>query len=180
MRSKVHGGINIYSNLRSDFELFYFYSMWNSMRNRCYNIKAPQYKWYSNVYVQFSWKWFHRFYNDRVNFPNYFLAKKDNFKGWSLDKDIRVPGSREYNINTVSLVKISDNIKDRNFRCSKGSFGANRKAIIGVDISTGKIYEYDSVIQSENDGFNHGCVSAACRNVYYGTDIYKNIRWRYK
>lgn len=56
------------------------------------------------------------------------------------------------------------------------------KNVVAIDEDGNVAYEFASTREAECNGFNHGAVSACCRNCYLreGNNIYKNFRWYYK
>ena len=64
------------------------HNTWTSMLSRCYNKNDRCYKYYGerNVYVSTRLLTFSNFFEDAQNLPNWTL-KKNNWKGFSLDKD---------------------------------------------------------------------------------------------
>ncbi|WP_182006231.1 thymidylate synthase [Priestia aryabhattai] len=70
-------------------ELDKLYRKWYYMLKRCYDKNDRQYHMYGDkgVFVDERWHCFENYLRDIRYIPQFFLAKEDNFKGWSIDKD---------------------------------------------------------------------------------------------
>jgi len=66
----------------------HFYSIWQSMLERCYNPSHPAYENYGGdgIFVCNRWLNFTNFFNDLKRLPNWHL-KKNDWDGYQLDKD---------------------------------------------------------------------------------------------
>lgn len=108
-----HGCIGDLSNVRnlSKKQLCKLKQVWINMLSRCYNPNAKDYKNYGakGVFVSNDWQCFEFFIRDIKELPQYFLAKKDDFKGWNLDKDYF--SSNCYSKLTCVFLKKSENIQ---------------------------------------------------------------------
>lgn len=80
------------------------YKLWFWMMRRCYGPK--QHKCYDDVTVCPEWWCFNNFAEDVIKFPNYVEWLMG---GYDLDKDLRVPGAKQYSPSTCSFVKASKN-----------------------------------------------------------------------
>ena len=80
---------------------------WENMFRRCYSSKYEHKSAYENVFVHQEWHSFENFLNTIIYVPQYFLAKRDDFKNWELDKDYY--GSNGYSKDTCVFLKSSDN-----------------------------------------------------------------------
>lgn len=82
------GNIDNIKNI-SKIQLANLKQIWTNMLYRCYNPEDKDYNNYGakGIFVDNNWQCFEFFVKDLKLVPQYFLAKKDNFKGWNLDKD---------------------------------------------------------------------------------------------
>ena len=82
---------------------------WSSMILRCYKDKSKSYLRYGGkgVFVDERWHSFENYLRDVRMLPQYFLAKKDNFVGWEIDKDYYK--SNCYSFETCVWLSSSDN-----------------------------------------------------------------------
>ena len=93
------------------------YDTWYDMLKRCYgkrsSLKSPSYK---DCTVAREWLSLSNFVKDIPYLENYeeWLASK--YKGWALDKDIKVPGNKEYSKDTTSFVSQQNNNLEMNDR----------------------------------------------------------------
>lgn len=78
------------------------YTTWRGMLRRCYDINSVNYALYKGVTVHESW---HNF----QNFAAWFYSQKYAGKGFALDKDLLVFGSKEYSPQTCSMVPVAVN-----------------------------------------------------------------------
>lgn len=93
------------------------YDTWYDMIKRCYSDKyhkkEPTYK---DCYVCERWRYLSNFVEDIVSIPGYKEWSTSFNNHMSLDKDIIVPGNREYAPDKVCFVSIQENNKERNNR----------------------------------------------------------------
>ena len=80
---------------------------WENMFRRCYSSKYESRKLYKDVFVHQEWHSFENFLKTIVYVPQYFSAKRDDFRGWDLDKDYF--SSNGYSKDTCVFLKGSDN-----------------------------------------------------------------------
>ena len=78
------------------------YTKWRSMIKRCYNKKSGSY--FGKASVDDRWRVFDVFLKDLKYIPNYFLAKRDDFKGWELDKDYYSDEVKIYSKHTCTFL----------------------------------------------------------------------------
>lgn len=135
--------------------------------------------WRYNIYEMWKGMWRrvseHRNYKDcsicdrYTRLSNYFtdIPKLDNFeifkenpKGWSIDKDIKIPGNREYKFEALSLVTRSDNSKERQTR---NPFTPNRPKTPVIGISNDSILIFKAIRYAEVLGFSAGTISNCCK-----------------
>lgn len=101
--------------------------------------------------------------------------------------------------NRLSNLSLTSHIENcnygtRNERCAAKHIGfkhteeAKRKMInnplrskqvVAVDNEGNVVYKFLSIQEAGRQGFNSGCVSQCCNNCYYGSNIYKGLRWYY-
>ena len=78
------------------------YIKWKSMIKRCYNGKVNNY--FEKSKVSKRWLCFDNFIKDLKYIPNYFLAKRDDFNGWELDKDYYSDDIKIYSKHTCTFL----------------------------------------------------------------------------
>lgn len=90
------------------------YRKWYYMLKRCYDKKDPQYHLYGGkgVFVDERWYSFENYLRDIRWIPQFFLAKEDDFKGWSIDKDYYC--ANYYGIDSAVWLKDGENLIIRN------------------------------------------------------------------
>ena len=66
-----------------------FYRRWYYMLKRCYNSNDIHFKHYGGkgIFVDSSWLSFTQYVKDLTSLPQYFLAQRDDFINWDIDKD---------------------------------------------------------------------------------------------
>ena len=79
---------------------------WTQMFERCYSKNKKLSKW-SPEMIDERWNSFEFFVEDCFYIPQFFTAKRDNFKNWVLDKDYY--SSNFYSKNTCVFINMSDN-----------------------------------------------------------------------
>ena len=122
-RPSVYGVGFIGSDIRipsreSGSEVRRAYDVWANMLKRCYG-DYDDYS-YDGVVVDKRWHSFTNFLNSLPKIPGYELWVERPFE-YQLDKDIRVPGSKVYSLDTCSFVTIAENMAD----CLKRRWGKN-------------------------------------------------------
>lgn len=136
------------------------YEVWHQMLNRCYNSKSN--KSYNGCTVYEPWKTLSIFINDMKSIPGYKDWRKNPGK-WSLDKDILVPGNREYVPGKVQFVDCRVNSREavQRTRTYKSAQEACKKAVRGIDPS-GVEHIYSSTQEAADDnGWSRECVKNA-------------------
>lgn len=110
------------------------YHLWRHMLMRVYDqkelAKNPHYK---DCSVHIDWHSYQQFVKDIELLPNYYQWK--NNPGWELDKDILIPGNRNYSKKTCIFVTKADNIKECSYRRSKNTSMLNtlrNNVMVGV------------------------------------------------
>ena len=96
---------DFYNSTFSKKDIRNIHKIWTRMFKRCYNKNYDEY--YHNKFVHQDWHSFKIFLNDIRFIPQFFLAKEDNFIGWSLDKDYY--GSNCYSKDTCVFLTIQEN-----------------------------------------------------------------------
>ena len=86
-------------------EIRNLHNIWTKMFRRCYSTNYNEY--YNDIFVHQDWHSFKQFLCDIRYIPQYFLAKEQNFNGWSLDKDYY--GSNCYSKDTCVFLTIQEN-----------------------------------------------------------------------
>lgn len=103
-----YGIYNHHNFTESDFSVIL--SMWRNIGDRITG-KGSNNRKYSLNNIDKRWLCFANFLEDIPYIPQFFLAKRDGFKGWVLDKDYY--GSSFYSKNTCVFIKNKDNLKYR-------------------------------------------------------------------
>lgn len=87
--------------------------------------------------------------------------------------------------NTSLMAKSIKNIKDWNVKPESKEWRKKlhemaKIPVIGVDITTGKVYKYSCANDAEKDGFHQSAIAQCLRMNYpnkLGKNIYKGVRW---
>jgi hypothetical protein len=116
------GYLDKYDDLKfSKKEIKILHNIWTKMFKRCYSLNYKEY--YNNIFIHQDWHSFRQFLIDIKYIPQYFLAKENNFIGWSLDKDyygsncyskdtcvfLTTQENQIYKRNQINTIKITDN-----------------------------------------------------------------------
>lgn len=90
------------------------YRRWFYMLKRCYDSSDVNYPNYGqkNIFVEKSWFSFTQYVKDIKKIPQYFVAKRDNFFDWDLDKDYF--SSNCYSKHTCAWLMSGENLVYRN------------------------------------------------------------------
>ena len=54
------------------------------------------------------------------------------------------------------------------------------KKVRAVNVETGEVLTFNSVMEAGRKGYSGGRVSEACRGVYYGGNLYRGYKWSYE
>ena len=80
-----------------------------------------------------------------------------------------------------SIKNIRDwNAKPESKEWCKKLHEMNKIPVKGIDLSTGKVYEYTCANEAKIDGFSQSAIAHCIKGEYhtkYGNNIYKNIKW---
>ena len=122
------------------------YHTGHDMLNRCYNKKRlERYPTYIGCSVCERWLTLSNFAEDIKSLPNYDLWVQgiNNV----LDKDIRVPGNKEYSPKTCMFVTLTDSVKDvhRNHpgrMCSKEANMKKSRPVRAINLKTKEVKEF--------------------------------------
>lgn len=90
------------------------YRRWYYMLRRCYEPSHSEYKNYGakGVFVEERWHSFENYLRDVRWIPQYFIAKQDDFLGWSIDKDYYA--ANYYGKDSAVWIKDGENLSYRN------------------------------------------------------------------
>lgn len=100
----------------------YLYDRWRDMLRRCYDKSSKMYYSYGEcgVVVCDEWKYFPNYVRDVEEMENHDLLKIKH-GGWQIDKDIIKSGNKVYCKEYCSIIRIEDNIRERNARAGNPS-----------------------------------------------------------
>lgn len=145
------------------------YDMWKDMWRRVYTHKN-----YFGCLIQEDYKYLSNFIRDLQlldNFDNF----KQNPRGWSIDKDIKIKGNRDYYFNSISLVTRKDNSKDVGERnLEKYGSLSNLKRIPVMGFNDNKVLLFRYIRESSFYGFDP---STICKCLKYSRKFYKGYKW---
>lgn len=79
---------------------------WTQMFERCFSDNKKLSNWNPEM-IDERWHSFENFVEDCIKIPQFFTAKRDNFKGWILDKDYY--GANFYSKDTCVFIAYKDN-----------------------------------------------------------------------
>ena len=150
------------------------YDMWRCMWGRVYtnvywfgSLIHPSFKYLSN-YV--AWV------ESQPNFDD-FCSTCDKIR-WSIDKDAKYPGNKNYYPEYMTLITQSENCQERNNR--KGS-AKPKQAVLGIPLDdVKKIFLTSSMQDVSNYGFNQGAVSNCIKKKFRQHKGYKWYKLSYK
>lgn len=122
----------------------YLYDRWRDMLRRCYEEGSNMYYSYGacGVEVCDEWKYFPNYVRDIEQMDNYQFLKITH-GGWQIDKDIIKRGNKLYCREYCSIVRIEDNIRERNSRVGNPA-KYHRKPVYMFDIYGNFISEFKS------------------------------------
>lgn len=184
VNSLLHDGYDVERGWKRATSWNYqIYNMWRSMWYRCYDVSNISYKYYIDSIIHDDFRYLSNFIKWIETQPT-FLEFKANPKGWSVDKDMKVIGNKNYYPEFMSLVTRSENSKDvctRNpawhskdsrAKASKSSL----KPIIGIHKKDSKILLFKSTKEATEKGFTDTCISN-CLNRRQKSS--KGYKWYY-
>ena len=143
------------------------YSMWNSMWHRVN--KHPSYK---DSKISENYSRLSNYFEDVLSLENFDLFK-ENPKGWSIDKDIKIKDNKDYYFEALSLVTLEDNTSERNIRKGYPNSG-NFKPIIGINKDT--IILLKSRNEAKEKGFRPSNITLVCQGK---RPHHKGYKWFY-
>lgn len=121
---------------------------WINMLKRCYTEEYSSF--YGNIWVHNRWHSFENFLRDMWFIPQFFLAKREGFKGWELDKDYY--NSNFYSPETCVFLRSDENKSLSNYRIKAHNLESKQ---------TLYFLNLESFVQTF--GFNQGNASAVLR-----------------
>lgn len=151
------------------------YSRWNSMMNRCYNERDPNYHNYGQkgVYVSERWHSFSNYILDVSQMDNYHLLLEDS-RNWTVDKDKLSTEERLYSKNTCSIIPLVENTQlsfEGHERIKKG---VNQYSKSGKFIkSYSNLAEVVKELGLKNHGNISNCLNGRNKTAY-------GFMWKYK
>ena len=166
------------------------YTLWSDMLRRCYSenwlSKHPS---YIGCFVCDRWLYLSKFIEDLPYIMNYQLWLSNPNSRVCLDKDILVPGNKEYCLESCQFVTLSDSAKDVVNRCGipspsiigrkQGAVKRGEKMAKGVkatSIKNGDVLIFNSLSDVKTQGFNPGHVSECYRGKRHK---HKGYTWEY-
>ena len=148
------------------------YTLWHGMMGRCYSEKIQaKNPTYVGCQVCERWHCFANFVEDLPLIKGYDLWKNNPSQRVSLDKDV-LGNSKIYSLETCCFITIEDNSRERNIRKPVGT-----RELVSVDIKTGQVYSYPSMMEAERQGFNRAGIWKCCKGDYSN---HKERKWYYK
>lgn len=96
--------------LKDELWRYSIYEMWKGMWRRVSEHRNYKDCSICDRYIRLS-----NYFTDIPKLDNFSLFK-ENPKGWSIDKDIKIPGNREYKFEAISLITRSENSRERQVR----------------------------------------------------------------
>lgn len=152
-------------------ENMWLYQCWYDMFVRVYTNDK-----YANVTIEEDFYYLSKYIEYIKSLPRYEIAKEQDFKQWTIDKDIS--GMSHYGYNTICLMTQYEQNIERNERCGyPGKSLSKRVQGININDDSDIIY-YNSTREAEKDGFDHSCIAKCC-NGKIKSGIYKGYRWQY-
>ena len=146
------------------------YMMWRNMWKRVYT----ELHWFGSL-IHPSFKYLSNYADWVKTQPRFedFCTTCDTIK-WSVDKDAKYPGNKNYYPEYMTLMLGSDNSKDMITRNGAPSL-KRMKPVIGISLdSTNKIILAISIKYVSNYGFDPSAVSKCIRKIH---DSHKGYKW---
>ena len=143
------------------------YTRWRDMWSRCKSTTHPAYKYYKDVDIDESYRYFSNYVNDISKLENFDKLMQEPTK-WHIDKDFKESLDRCYTFDNLSIVPKRDNIKERNVRY--GHY------IIAIPLRDGNIMVFNSIHSTNNKGFQPQNVFRCCKGI---TKQHKGYKWCY-
>lgn len=146
------------------------YQMWMDMWKRCRNPNYHAYENYKDCKIYDDFKYLSKYVEWIISEPRFeeFCETCDKAT-WSIDKDMKCLGNRNYYPEYMTLTTQSENSKERNNR--RGN--PNPKTPV-IAIDDNKILLFKSTRDAQNKGFKHGAISN-CINKKW--KFYKGYKW---
>ena len=149
------------------------WSLWHNMHDRCKNPNNPSYSYYKDSKILDAYSKLSNYKDFIMNEPRF-----EEFKAtcheitWSVDKDIKKKGNKNYYPEFMTLCTKSENSQDccsRNGSPNKGNF----KSVIAL--SKDNLILIKSINEAKNFGFKHQGIYRSMRN----KRPYNGYRWYY-
>lgn len=166
---------------REEVWRLYACQMWYNMWERVYTHLN-----YFGCQICHDYRYLSKYIEDIQRLENFDLFKEtcEDFS-WSIDKDIKIKGNRDYYFEALSLVTRNDNTKYTiNERGNKHLLKVDRvevgrktrKPIIGISTLNGSVVLFKYLTESELRNFKSTCISN-CLNKRQKT--HKGYKWLY-
>ena len=146
------------------------YHMWVDMWNRVTNIESRSYTNYKDCKIHEDFRYLSNYVNWIMNDPNFeAFCSTCNTVRWTVDKDMKHPGNRNYYPEYMTLTTLSENTKEKNNR--KGN-PKPKAPVIGIKVDS--IILLKSMIDGDAKGFDYSNISKCIRKKYKS---HKGYRW---
>lgn len=147
------------------------YTMWYGMWRR-----VNENKYYKDCKIHENFKLFSNFLKWLENEPRFEEFKVTCHEViWSIDKDSKLKGNRNYYPEFMSLITKSENSIERNTRCGY-PYRKQMKPVIGFNLSNNVIMIFKSIQDVKNMNFNPRTVFDVCIGKY---SQHKGYKWKY-
>lgn len=161
------------------------YNMWFSMHSRVKDPTNISYKYYKDSKILEDYNYlsnYVRFLESQPNFQE-FCNTCDKIR-WSVDKDMKCPGNKNYYPEFMTLCTTSDNSIDACSRkpywhgkdARKRASQSQKKPVIGVGISNNSILLFKCINDTKDRGFTQSNVSNALKG---RQKSHRGYRWYY-
>ena len=148
------------------------YRMWISMWERCY-CENGKIDWFGCL-IHPDFKYLSKFVK-WIECQERFEEFKETCEKtkWNIDKDIKQLGNKNYYPEFISLVTVSENVRERNLRYD---YSKNQKMVIGISIEDRTVIILKSIKDGKEKGFNPCNITNCLKGRY---KHHKKYKWKY-
>ena len=138
-------------------------NMWYKMWDRCNNPNRRDYKYYCESIIYEDFRYLSKYIEWIESQPRFkeFCSTCHEIT-WTIDKDMKCIGNKNYFPEYMTLCPLKENLKDRFDRCG---YPTERKAIKGTSLIDGSVLIFDYINEALDKGFNPSAISKCCRGV---------------